>query len=149
MKVIKKSICIILTLVSILALNACGGNGEKESETYPPAKEMTVERIYEDYRENALRAEDTHRGERYRCKVKILDIYEDYVRVDVEDAMWVAAYLYYQGQEDFVMNLSKDDVIIFEGTFTRFAKQEERYKDAILYFEDVVFISKVDQLLDS
>lgn len=149
MKIVKKSVCIILALASIFALNACGGKSEKEPETYPPAEEMTVERIYEDYDKNTLLADKTHRGKRYRCEVKILDIYEDYVRVDVEDATWVAAYLYYQGQEDFIMNLSKDDVIIFEGTFTRFAEQEERYEDAVLYFEDVVFISKVDQSLDS
>lgn len=144
MKIVKKSICIILALISILALNACGGKSEKEPETYPPAEEMTVERIYEDYDKNTLLADKTHRGKRYRCEVKILDIYEDYVRVAVGERMYVAAYLYYQGQEAFVMNRSEDDVIIFEGTFTRFAKQEERYKDAIVYFEDVVFISKVD-----
>lgn len=144
MKIVKKSICIILALISILALNACGGKSEKEPETYPPAEEMTVERIYEDYDKNTLLADKTHRGKRYRCEVKILDIYEDYVRVAVGERMYVAAYLYYQGQEAFVMNLSEDDVIIFEGTFTRFAEQEERYKDAIVYFEDVVFIGKVD-----
>lgn len=52
MKVIKKSICIILALASIFALNACGGNGEKEPETYAPATAMDLNTIYADFYDN-------------------------------------------------------------------------------------------------
>lgn len=144
MKTIKKSICIILALVSILSLNACGGNGEKESETYPPAQEMTVEKIVEDYNENTIRADKTHIGQRYRCKVKVFEVREEYVRAEIDAINSLSvALLYYQGQEDFVMNLSKNDVIIFEGTFTRFGEWSG-FVGNHEYFEDVVFISKVD-----
>ena len=126
MKSIKKSICIILALVSILALNACGGNGEKESETYPPAKVMTIKKIFEDYDANALRADDTHLGQRYRCNAQVESVNEEYVSALV----WAGhVTLYYNGQRDFVMNLSENDVITFEGTFVE-------GKD----FEDVVFV---------
>ena len=127
MKVIKKSICIILALISILALNACGGNGEKEPETYPPAKVMTIKKIFEDYDENALRADDTHLGQRYRCNAQVESVNEEYVSARVW-AGYVTLY-YNSDQKDFVMNLSEDDVITFEGTFIE-------GKD----FEDVVFV---------
>ena len=131
MKAIKKSICIIIALVSIFALNACGENSESkkeknEPETYPPAKVMTIKKIFEDYDANALRADDTHLGQRYRCNAQVERVNEEYVAARV----WAGhVLLYYNSdQRDFVMNLSEDDVITFEGTFIE-------GKD----FEDVVF----------
>ena len=127
MKIVKKSVCIILALFSILALNACGGNGEKKPETYPPATVMTIKKIFEDYDENALRADDTHLGQRYRCNAQVESVNEEYVSARVW-AGYVTLY-YNSDQKDFVMNLSEADVITFEGTFTE-------GKD----FEDVVFV---------
>ncbi len=154
MKIVKKSVCIILALISILALNACGGNGgseKKEPETYSPAKAMTVKKIYEDYRENALRAEGTHIGQRYKFdgqveRVKVKGVYEDCVVADAVPGIY-AVTLYYEGQRDFVVSLSEGDVIIFEGTL-READIGHSHSYP-LKFEDVVFISKIDQLLDS
>lgn len=134
MKFIKKLLCIVLVLVSVFTLNACDGNdveGGKEPETYPPAKVMTIKKIYEDYDANALRAEETHEGQRYKCNVQVERITEEYVYARV----W-AGYvsLYYEGQREFVMNLSENDVITFEGTLT------EIKNTGNMTFEDVVFI---------
>ncbi|MEE1285088.1 MAG: hypothetical protein UHK54_09510 [Acutalibacteraceae bacterium] len=142
MKSIKKSICIILALISILALNACGGNsgGEnKEPETYPPAKVMTIERIIDDYEENSLRAEETHMGQRYKCNAQVVSVNEDYVYARV----WAGHIsLYYNSdQKDFVMNLSQNDVITFEGTFTEIRIGSSYYGG--MDFEDVIFVEKL------
>lgn len=130
MKIIKKMLCIVLALISIMSLNACGGNSggeKKETDTYPPAKVTKIKKIFADYDENALRADDTHLGQRYRCNAQVEEIKEGYVNARV----WAGhVTLYYNSdQKDFVMNLSEADVITFEGTFTE-------GKD----FEDVVFV---------
>lgn len=132
MNTIKKSICIILTLISVFAFNACGktDNLEKEEETtYPPAKVMAIKEIAKDYGENALRADETHLGQRYRCKAQVVSVNEEYVSAQV----WSGRVrLYYKGQRDFVMSLSTDDVITFEGTYI---SNDEHHT-----FEDVVFV---------
>ncbi|MEE1066069.1 MAG: hypothetical protein UH249_08065 [Acutalibacteraceae bacterium] len=136
MKAIKKSICIILALASIFALNAC----EKKEKTYPPAKVMTIERIIDDYEENSLRAEETHMGQRYKCNAQVVSVNEDYVYAQVR-AGHVTLH-YNSDQKDFVMNLSQDDVITFEGTFTKIEMVGIGYYGN-LDFEDVIFVEKL------
>ena len=144
MKIVKKSICIILALISILALNACGGKGEKEPETYPPAENISLETFFTDFKKNEIVAKETHEGKRYRITAEVVQITEDYVTVIAEiDINKIWAHLYYNDQEDFVKNIISNDIITFEGTFIN-------YEDiCTVNIEDVVFISKVDNLLDS
>lgn len=140
MKTIKKLLCIIIALISIFAFNACEKNDnnktKEEDETYPPAQVMTIERIREDYEENALRAEETHMGKRYKCNAQVVSVNEDYVYAQV----WAGhVSLYYnKDQKGFVMNLSEDDVITFEGTFAEIEIGPGFYGG--MDFEDVVFI---------
>ena len=97
---------------------------------------MKFQRIREDYEENALRAEETHMGKRYKCNAQVVSVNEDYVYAQV----WAGhVSLYYnKDQKGFVMNLSEDDVITFEGTFAEIEIGPGFYGG--MDFEDVVFI---------
>ncbi|MGN0542168.1 MAG: hypothetical protein ACI4JG_01820 [Acutalibacteraceae bacterium] len=129
MNTIKKTICIILALISVFAFNACGK--KEEDTTYPPAKVMAIKEIAKDYGENALRADQIHSGQRYRCNAQVVSVNEEYVSAEVWSCRVI---LYYKGQRDFVMSLSTDDVITFEGTFI------ELTNGGNIVFEDVVFV---------
>lgn len=140
MKIVKKSICIILALFSILALNACGVNGEKEPETSPPAKEMNFEQIRDDFLANEVSAEQKHIGQRYSfINVKVVSIQKEYITI--YDGR-LNTRLHYKGQTDFVMSLLAGDKITFEGTLTEVDISPSHYGG--MKFEDVVFIGKVD-----
>ena len=139
MKIVKKSICIILALASIFALNACGGNGEKEPETYPPAKEMNFEQIRDDFLANQVSAEQKHIEQRYTLTAEIVNIQKEYI--SIYDGRLNSS-LHYKGQTDFIMSLSAGDKITFDGTLTKVDISPSHYGG--MKFEDVVFISKVD-----
>lgn len=137
MKIVKKSICIILALFSILALNACGE--KNEPETYPPAKVMTIKKINDDYDANFLRAKETHIGQRYRCNAQVTGIYEDYVSANVFSCR---VNLYYNSdQKAFAMTILEGDVITFEGTVTDDRIENAEYEfNRDFDFKDVLFL---------
>ncbi len=120
-------------------MNACGGNGEKESETYPPAKEITFEQIRADFLANQVRAEQEHIGQRYRFTAEIKNIEKEYI--SIYDGR-LGSSLHYEGQTDFVMSLSAGDKITFDGTLTEVDISPSHYGG--MKFEDVVFIGKVE-----
>lgn len=133
MKNIKKLLCVVIALISVFAFNAC------QKKELPPAQVMTIKKIISDYKGNALRAEETHMGKRYKCNAQVVAVKEDYVYAKV----WAGSVcLYYnKDQKEFVMNLSEDDVITFEGTFTEIRIGPGYYGG--MDFEDVIFVEKL------
>ena len=130
MNTIKKSICIILALISVFAFNACG----KKEKTYPPAKEISLATIQTDYEKNKINARETHEGERYRITAYVDDISEEeVVATELVGINYVEAHLKYKEQEDFVRSITTDDTITFEGTLTNMSFAD-------LTFEDVIFV---------
>lgn len=138
MKAIKKSICIIIALVSIFALNAC----EKKEKTYPPATPMELNTIYADFQKNELNAKDTHIGQRYKITAEVYEITENNVKVSTDivypgSTGSFAVTLEYEGQLDFVKTLENGNIVTFEGTLT------DIWNGNFIDFEDVIFISKI------
>ena len=140
----RKIICVILVFVLAFSFSACGGNTEKEPETYAPAVEMDLNIIYGDYYDNEMNAEETHIGKRYKITAKATDISEDSVTVtqDIVHPNTIGSFKidlhFSEDQIEFVKTLSRGNTVTFEGTLTDV--QRGNFMD----FEDVVFISKVD-----
>lgn len=143
MKTFKKTLCIILALISILAFNACG-NEEKE-KTYAPATAMELNTIYADFYDNELNAKESHEGQRYKITATATEITETYIIVTEEivhpsgsRGSFRVKVNFNESQIEFVKTLSRGNTVTFEGTLSNL--QSGNWMD----FEDVVFISKVD-----
>ena len=120
MKTIKKSICIILALVTILALNACGGKSEIELETAPPAVELNIQEYCTACESNKKLAEVTYVGNRYFLTGTIYEIEQTgYVTIYASNGNSTERFQFAPLNEDDVLVLSKGQTVTATGTLTK------------------------------
>ena len=136
----KKFICLLLVLVIIFSFSACGSYEPVEPTTSAPAVEMDLRTINSDFDNNEITARETHEGKRYKIIAKVNRVSEDYVNVSpLFISGSYSVYLYYNNsQGEFVRNISKDDIITFEGTLTTI------HSGIHMEFNNVIFIKKAE-----
>lgn len=105
-----------------------------------PAVEMDLVTINSDFNNNEVLARETHEGKRYKIIAQVNRVSEDYVNVSpLFISGSYSVYLYYgNSQNEFVRNISKDDIITFEGTLTTI------HSGIHMDFDDVTFVKKAE-----
>lgn len=130
-----------IILVAMAHTPRTGSNINSTSTTTTvPAVEMDLKTINNDYENNQINARETHEGKRYKIIAKVNRVSEDYVNVSpLFISGEYSVYLYYNNsQGEFVRNISKDDIITFEGTLTTI------HSGIHMEFNNVIFIKKAE-----
>ena len=115
----KKVLALILALVLVLSLVACGGSGKSKEEMLADAQTLAVNSFFDEIIDNTARAQNNYENGTYLIWGHIDDIKSNYCVMSTYSSLCsFKVYL----PKDELLELNRDDVIEVVGRITKISK---------------------------